>query len=49
MIAATAPTDDTFRMMDGDWIGNCLICNGPLRFDARTRGGVTVEHILPRT
>lgn len=48
-IAAVADTDSTFRLVDGDWIGKCLICNGPLRFDARTGGGVTVEHIVPRS
>jgi len=47
-ITAVAETDITFARVDGDWIGKCLICNGPLRFDARTGGGVTVEHIVPR-
>lgn len=48
LIGAVARTDSTFKLVDGEWIGRCLICNGPLRFDARTGGGVTVEHIVPR-
>ena len=48
LIAAVAETDTTFTLVDGDWIGKCLICNGPLRFDAATGGGVTIEHIVPR-
>jgi 5-methylcytosine-specific restriction endonuclease McrA len=48
LITAVAETDATFRLVDGDWIGKCLICGGPLRFDAATGGGVTVEHIVPR-
>ena len=49
LLAAVAETDATFRLVDGDWIGRCLICNGPLRFDARTGSGATVEHIIPRS
>ena len=30
-------------------MGKCLICNGPLRFDAGTGEGATVEHIRPRS
>lgn len=48
LIHRIAETDSTFRLVDGDWIGKCLICNGPLRFDARSGGGATVEHIVPR-
>jgi 5-methylcytosine-specific restriction endonuclease McrA len=48
LIAAIARTDNTFRLVEGEWIGKCLICNAPLRFDARTGGGVTIEHIIPR-
>ncbi len=47
-ITAIAETDTSFELVDGDWVGKCLICNGPLRFDAGTGGGVTVEHIIPR-
>jgi 5-methylcytosine-specific restriction endonuclease McrA len=49
LITAVAQTDSTYRLVDGEWIGKCLICNGPLRFDARTGGGATLEHILPRS
>ena len=30
-------------------MGRCLICNGPLAFDARTGEGVTLEHIRARS
>jgi 5-methylcytosine-specific restriction endonuclease McrA len=45
---AIARTDATFRWVDGEWIGKCLICNSTLRFDARTGGGATIEHIVAR-
>ncbi len=48
LIATIARSDLTFRLVDGEWIGKCLICNSPLRFDAATGGGVTIEHIVPR-
>jgi 5-methylcytosine-specific restriction endonuclease McrA len=48
LIVAVARTDHTFRLVEDEWIGKCLICNAPLRFDARTGGGVTIEHIIPR-
>jgi 5-methylcytosine-specific restriction endonuclease McrA len=48
LIGEVARSDSTFRHVDGEWIGKCLICNGPLRFDARTGGGATIEHIIPR-
>jgi 5-methylcytosine-specific restriction endonuclease McrA len=48
LITAVARTDSSFQLIDGEWIGRCLICNAPLRFDARSGGGVTVEHIVPR-
>jgi len=48
-MTAIAETDATFRRVDEDWIGKCLICAGPLRFDARDGGGATVEHIVPRS
>lgn len=44
-----AATDATFLRVGGDWVGKCLICGGPVRFDARTGQGATVEHIVPRT
>lgn len=44
-----AETDSTFRREGASWIGKCLICGGPLRFDAETGEGATIEHILPRS
>lgn len=44
-----AETDATFRRVGGDWIGKCLICNGPIAFDARTGEGATLEHIRARS
>lgn len=44
-----AATDTTFTFHDGEWQGKCLICGGPLRFDAETGEGANIEHILPRT
>ena len=49
LMRAVAETERTFRLVEGDWIGKCLICNGPLRFDAQTGAGATIEHIVPRT
>jgi 5-methylcytosine-specific restriction endonuclease McrA len=48
LMARVAQSDSTFRQVDGEWIGKCLLCNAPLRFDAGTGGGATVEHIIPR-
>jgi 5-methylcytosine-specific restriction endonuclease McrA len=44
-----AQTDRTFHYSDGFWTGKCLICNGRVRFAARTGFGVNIEHILPRS
>lgn len=44
-----AETDTTFRHSGRDWVGKCLICGGPVRFDAQTGEGATIEHIVPRT
>lgn len=33
----------------GEWVGRCLICGGPLRFDAHTGEGANIEHIVPRS
>lgn len=44
-----AVTDATFRQEGESWIGKCLICGGPLRFDVITGEGATIEHILPRS
>jgi 5-methylcytosine-specific restriction endonuclease McrA len=46
---AIAQTDATFYREGDDWVGRCLICGGPIRFDATTGEGATVEHIRPRT
>ncbi len=44
-----AETDATFTLHGRDWVGKCLICGGPLRFDAFTGEGADVEHVRPRT
>lgn len=44
-----AATDSTFARQDTLWVGRCLICGGPLAFDALTGDGATIEHILPRS
>jgi len=47
-LARAAETDLTFTRKGGDWVGKCLICNGPIAFDARTGAGATLEHIRAR-
>jgi hypothetical protein len=47
-LARVAETDRTFRRAGPDWVGKCLICNGPIAFDARTGEGATLEHIRAR-
>ena len=44
-----ARTDATFTLRGREWWGKCLICGGPLRFDARTGDGANIEHIVPRS
>lgn len=44
-----AETDATFRRVGPDWVGKCLICNGPIAFDAATGEGATLEHIRARS
>jgi 5-methylcytosine-specific restriction endonuclease McrA len=44
-----AETDATFSRRGDDWVGKCLICNGPIAFDARTGEGATLEHIRARS
>lgn len=44
-----AQTDSAFQRKGACWVGRCIICNGPIRFDAATGEGATVEHIIPRT
>ncbi len=48
LLNQVATTDRTFHREEGDWVGKCLICGGPLRFDATTGEGATIEHIFPR-
>jgi len=47
-LSLAALTDATFARRGGDWVGKCLICNGPIAFDARTGEGATLEHIRAR-
>ena len=47
-LALAAETDRTFERRGGDWVGKCLICNGPIAFDAQTGAGATLEHIRAR-
>src|SRR3954470_18864900 len=47
-LRSVAQTDSTFRRVGPNWVGKCLICNGPLAFDARTGEGATLEHIRAR-
>lgn len=49
LINRIAETDTTFHRVGRDWVGKCLICGGPVRFDAQTGEGATIEHIIPRT
>lgn len=48
-LSAVARTDSTFTFRGADWVGKCLICNGPIAFDARTGQGATLEHIRARS
>jgi 5-methylcytosine-specific restriction endonuclease McrA len=47
-LTRVAETDATFMRQGADWVGKCLICNGPIAFDARTGAGATLEHIRAR-
>jgi 5-methylcytosine-specific restriction endonuclease McrA len=46
--ARVAETDRTFERRGPLWVGKCLICNGPIAFDAGTGEGATLEHIRAR-
>ncbi len=48
LLVRVAETDSTFRRGGPNWVGKCLICNGPIAFDAQTGEGATVEHIRAR-
>jgi 5-methylcytosine-specific restriction endonuclease McrA len=43
-----AQSDATFRRVGPNWVGKCLLCNGPIAFDARSGEGATLEHIRAR-
>ncbi|WP_422929434.1 HNH endonuclease [Singulisphaera sp. PoT] len=47
-LALAAKTDRTFTLKGDLWVGKCLICNGPIAFDAGTGEGATLEHIRAR-
>lgn len=49
LMGRIAATDRTFTFHDGQWEGKCLICGGPLRFDAQSGEGANIEHVVPRT
>jgi hypothetical protein len=49
MMNRIAETDATFALQGRAWVGKCLICGGPLRFDATTGEGADIEHIQPRS
>lgn len=49
LLGRVAETDATFTRKGADWVGKCLICNGPIAFDARTGEGATLEHIRARS
>ena len=44
-----AETDSSFRRVGPNWVGKCLICNGPLAFDIQSGEGATLEHIRARS
>ncbi len=45
-LGLVAETDSSFRRVGSNWVGKCLICNGPLAFDIKSGEGATLEHIL---
>ncbi|MFO0951140.1 MAG: HNH endonuclease [Isosphaeraceae bacterium] len=47
-LVLAAETDVTFQRRGPNWVGKCLICNGPIAFDAQTGEGATLEHIRAR-
>jgi hypothetical protein len=48
-LGRVAETDSSFRRVGPNWVGKCLLCNGPLAFDIRTGEGATLEHIRARS
>jgi 5-methylcytosine-specific restriction endonuclease McrA len=49
ILERVARTDTTFERRGELWVGKCLICNGPIAFDAQTGEGATLEHIRARS
>jgi hypothetical protein len=47
-LVRVAETDGTFTLRGPNWVGKCLICNGPIAFDATTGEGASLEHIRAR-
>jgi 5-methylcytosine-specific restriction endonuclease McrA len=47
-LVRVAETDQTFRREGSNWVGKCLLCNGPIAFDPRSGEGATLEHIRAR-
>jgi 5-methylcytosine-specific restriction endonuclease McrA len=47
-LVRVAQTDGTFRRVGPNWVGKCLLCNGPIAFDALSGEGATLEHIRAR-
>lgn len=48
-LTLVASTDLSFSRSGPNWVGKCLICNGPIAFDAVTGEGATLEHIRARS
>ncbi len=49
LLNRVAETDATFTRRGSDWVGRCLICNGPMAFESQTGLGASLEHIRART
>lgn len=47
-LVRVAETDQTFRREGPNWVGKCLLCNGPIAFDSHDGEGATLEHIRAR-
>ena len=48
-LVRVAETDQTFQRQGLNWVGKCLLCNGPIAFDSRDGEGATLEHIRARS
>src|SRR5262245_32796586 len=48
-LALVAETDTSFARRGPNWVGKCLLCNGPIAFNATTGEGATLEHIRARS